>query len=389
MKSSNTFDVVVIGGGVIGTGVAWFAVDCGARVALVERLEFGMGGATAVSGGILRAFDRNKTAAQAARHGIDIIRNWKSLGLPGETGYCAAGSVFLLDNDRIQSACVIRDNLHSESYPVEFVEAQRLKANFKWLRDGAWGGAIYETQGGYGSPRLTAKSLAEAALSRGLEYFPAQAVERVERNGDRLSVITNRGVVQGFNVIVCGGAGTEDILSRSGLALHLDQRIRPRAIGVPSFDGSHESVQVECSIVDEVNMTYVRPLGRMRYMVGANLDRWVDNPHSEPSLTSEQVSDALKRGGHIANCLDQAVSAGGVCGVDGYTESRKPVVGKVEGCDGLFVASGFSGGGYKIAPYVAAVIATEIVGPLRSASLRMIVKNGLGDLAQRPALAVL
>ncbi|SCX22969.1 N-methyltryptophan oxidase [Agrobacterium sp. DSM 25558] len=387
MKNSDTFDLVVIGGGVIGTGVAWFAIDCGARVALVERLEFGTGGATAVSGGILRAFDRDKTAAQAARHGMEIFRNWKTLGLPGETGYCAAGSVYLLDNDSIQSARVIRDMLHSEPYPVEFVEAQRLNATFKWLKGGAWGGAIYEMRGGYGSPRQTAKSLAEAALARGLEYFPAQAVARVEQNGDRLSVITDRSVIQGANVIVCGGAGTEGILARSGLALHLDQRIRPRAIGVPSFDGSQESVQLECSIVDEVNITYVRPLGGMRYMVGANLDRWVDDPHSEPSLTCEQVSDGLERGGHVANCLDQAVSTGGVCGVDGYTASRKPVVGRVEGCNGLFVASGFSGGGYKVAPYVAAVIATEIVGPLRSASLRIIVKNGLGEFAQRPALA--
>ncbi|WP_082475744.1 NAD(P)/FAD-dependent oxidoreductase [Rhizobium sp. Leaf341] len=387
MTRSNTFDLVVVGGGVIGTGVAWFGVDCGARVALVERREFGTGGATSVSGGILRVFDRDRNAAQVARHGIEIFRNWKALGLPGETAYRPAGFMYLLQNTQLQSACEVKDLLDSESYPIEFVEAEHLNATFGWLKRGTWGGAIYESQGGYGWPWQTAKSLAEAALVRNMGYYPGESVERIEQNGDWWDIVTGRCLIRGRNVVVCGGAGTEDILSRSGLALILEQRIRPRAIAVPSLSCTQQAVQVGCSIIDEVHTTYVRPVGGMKYMVGANLDSWVDDPHSEPPLSSEQVNDALERGRNVTHCLEQAVATGGVCGVDGYTASRRPIVGKVEGCDGLFVAAGFSGGGYKIAPYIAAVIATEIVGSLRSSSLQSIVKNGLGDFAQRPILA--
>ena len=66
---------------------------------------------------------------------------------------------------------------------------------------------------------------------------------------------------------------------------------------------------------------------------------------------------------HRVPSLAEAGIAGGVTGVYDMTPDARPLLGRVPGLDGLIVAAGFSGMGFKIAPAVGESIAGLIAGP--------------------------
>ncbi|MFA1677244.1 NAD(P)/FAD-dependent oxidoreductase [Rhizobium mongolense] len=386
MSEGDTFDIAVIGGGIVGSAIAWFCADAGAKVVLIERSEPGAGGATSVSGGILRVFDRDVHVARCAKHGMSIFKNWGKYGMPGSAGYVPCGFVYLLNDHDVIAARSLAEQLDSRAYPVKFIEKNAIRSLFGWLKEGEWAGAVLEAKGGYGEPRRTAESLSNAAYLRGVIACTNETVQSVQPDPVGVRIVTNKRILFGGKAVLSAGAATDAVLIKSGIILRDDQRIRPRAIGVPTLVSNNGGMPISHTVVDELNVTYVRPLSSGAYMVGANLDRWVTDPHEVIQSTSDQAEDAHMRGAKIAQCLDATTVADGVCGIDGYTISGRPVVGVVPGFKELFIAAGFSGRGYKTAPFVAAVIAENLVGPPQSAVLREIVKHGLGEYAQAPAL---
>ena len=386
MSQGDTFDIAVLGGGVVGSAIAWLCADAGAKVALIERGEPGAGGATSVSGGILRVFDRDVHVARCAKHGVSIFKDWDKYGMPGSAGYVPCGFVYLLNEHDIIAARSLVEQLDSEPYPVKFIEKHAIANLFGWLKDGEWAGAVLEVKGGYGEPRRTAESLSNAAYLRGVSSCTNETVQSVKSDPAGVRIVTNKRILFAGKAVLSAGAATDAVLIRSGIVLRDDQRIRPRAIGVPTLVSNSGGIPISHTVVDELNVTYIRPLGSGAYMVGANLDRWVTDPHDVIQSTPDQGQDARMRGAKIARCLEAATLAGGVCGIDGYTASGRPVVGAVPGFEELFIAAGFSGRGYKTAPFVAAVIAENLAGPPQSAILGELIKHGLGQYAQSPAL---
>ena len=72
---SGSFDVVVIGGGVIGCATAWELARAGASVAVVEKGTLA-GGSTGRSSAIVRQHYSNETTARMALHGLRVFQDF-------------------------------------------------------------------------------------------------------------------------------------------------------------------------------------------------------------------------------------------------------------------------------------------------------------------------
>ena len=59
--------------------------------------------------------------------------------------------------------------------------------------------------------------------------------------------------------------------------------------------------------------------------------------------------------------LRAATPAGAWVGPDGYTPDKHAIICRVGGCNGLYLAAGFRGGGFKVAPAVGQAAAAEIL----------------------------
>ncbi|HUG36950.1 MAG TPA: FAD-dependent oxidoreductase, partial [Candidatus Limnocylindrales bacterium] len=108
--------------------------------------------------------------------------------------------------------------------------------------------------------------------------------------------------------------------------------------------------------------SYFRPESGIRTIVGVPCQEWdVDPdtlgtglPPSAPGVGAQILT-------HRIPAMERATLSRGYRAFDCYSEDRHAILGAVAGIDGLYLATAFSGSGFKIAPAVGACMAELIV----------------------------
>src|SRR5687768_2286322 len=137
--SSPVYDVVIIGGGIVGAACAAECAAEGLRVAIVEAKMIG-GGATAAGMGHLTVMD--DSAAQFALTRYSQLL-WEGLRdeLPLEVEYDACGTIWVAADDDEMREVERKHKFYSErDVAVEVLDAQSLKEAEPNLREGLVGG---------------------------------------------------------------------------------------------------------------------------------------------------------------------------------------------------------------------------------------------------------
>jgi len=183
--SSNAYDAVVIGGGIVGAACA---AECAAeklKVAIVEARIVG-GGATAAGMGHLVVMDDSEAQFALTRYSQEL---WDELReeLPREVEYEACGTIWVAADDEELAEVSRKQKFYSERrVKVEVLDAQALAEAEPNLRRGLVGGlrvpgdsVIY--------PPCAAQFLIDRAVRTGAELVLGRRVEAVTRDGVRLA----------------------------------------------------------------------------------------------------------------------------------------------------------------------------------------------------------
>ncbi|MGH3167807.1 MAG: FAD-dependent oxidoreductase, partial [Trebonia sp.] len=120
--------------------------------------------------------------------------------------------------------------------------------------------------------------------------------------------------------------------------------------------------------IDDTTGCYFRPDGGDRLFYGVSCDPEVESGRDVAPLRSPEVTAAGQRLARRVRGAATLPVIGTRAGFDGYTPDKHPIIGPA-GPDGLYLALGFSGGGFKIAPAVAELAAAEITGEGRHSLL--------------------
>ena len=182
--SSNAFDVIVIGGGIVGAACA---AECAAEklsVAIVEARMIG-GGATAAGMGHVVVMDDSEAQFALTRYSQDL---WNELReeLPREVEHDACGTIWVAADDEEMEEVFRKQRFYSEcGVAVEVLDAQALAEAEPNLRPGLVGGlrvpgdsVIY--------PPCAAQFFVAHARARGARLFVGSAVKALTREGVRL-----------------------------------------------------------------------------------------------------------------------------------------------------------------------------------------------------------
>lgn len=392
-------DVVVLGGGIVGTSTALELAECGIRVALFEKNEIGH----EQSGRNLGWVRMTGRAPGEIPLMASSLKRWSGLNarLGRETGFVRCGIVFA---DRKEKDAQARRDWMDHPAAADFRPLQlkpaELSSYFAGCSFPATSG-LFSDFDGRAEPQLAAPAIAEGARDRGAMIFTQCAVRGFETSAGRVSaVITEKGTVRTSVLVVAGGTWSSLFLRRFGIdfpqleVLGTVMRTEPldgpdSSFGTDDFafrrrlDGGYTvgSFRTRTEIVPDSLRYGLRFLkaasGRkVGCKVGGRFfreffrsNRWPMDGQSpfELDRTSEPVSwfdqqrilDEVKS---YFPFLREARLAQFWAGALDVTPDTLPVIDAVEAIPGLYLASGFSGHGFGLGPGAGLLMSQIVTG---------------------------
>jgi sarcosine oxidase, subunit beta len=353
-------DIVIVGAGVIGSSVAFHAADRGlGAVEVIDRNAVGSG-MSCRSSALVRTHYPFPPEIELALRSRGMFDSWQELvGRPTvvrETGWLKI--VPRHEASHLRANVSVQKELGAQ---VELVTPEDLAelAPELWTDDidlAAW-----EERGGYGDGAAVAGDLLAAARDRGVAYRAKTPVMSLVRQGDRITgVETAEGVVSAGLVVLAAGVWAPPLLDRAGVEVPIELESSRVAI-VRHREG--EGASIACT--DVVTGTYFRPeSGGYGTLIGGHHDSGtvLDPDHVPAAADPEMLVQVVEAASRRAPRLLDAGIAGGTTGVYDMTPDSRPLLGAMPGLDGLVLAVGFSGMGFKISPAVGEAVAALIEG---------------------------
>lgn len=387
---------LVIGGGVMGLSIA---AELAARldpleapVVLFERREFGAG-SSGRSGAILRAFYSDRELIGMARDSLRAYASFEVRTGRG-IGFTRCG-VLSIGAPGAQAALIERNlaAMRECGVEVERVDAERLRALVPGIDVAPDTIAAYEPSGGYVDPQRTCQAYAALARSRGATLREgARVVRWLVEHGRAVGVEAEcAGAVQRVEfqrAVVAAGPWTRALLEPLGVRLPL-RTVRPEQHFVGVLDAPHAAASFDRESPEEwLDARFAPPRepraahpvlldlergfytrcepARGRTRVGA-LDYARDSELADPDTLEEQVSAEFSDWARERLC-SRLPAYRDTPNVDAQaawytlTPDSQALIGPCPGAHNVFVASGFSGHGFKLAPSIGEGVAQMVLG---------------------------
>lgn len=348
---AQTFDVIVVGGGVFGTAIAFYLAERRAGSILLLDASTIAAGATGWTSGIVRVHYTNRYEARLAATGTPVFRDWHER-VGGDCGFLRTGFLRIAgaaDRDRLLQNV---EMLRALGTDVSFLEPDDVGRLQPYLSIEGISGGAYEPDGGYASGTDTARGFAAAASERGVTVRQGVAVRALRVDGHRSAGVetTADEFIAAERVVVAAGAWSFPLLRKAGVDLPL--RTKLVRAGLLLHPAGMPAGRPYMTVIDDSTGTYFRPDRGNRTEFGLRYD-WDIAPSYDPvSASQEMLAEAA---GHLVKRVPAFERAGLMRGwgaVDGYSPDGAPVLGAAPGIDGLYLAVAASGTGFKISPAV-------------------------------------
>jgi glycine/D-amino acid oxidase-like deaminating enzyme len=397
-------DVVVIGGGIIGTSAALFLAQKGISVALCEKGHIA-GEQSSRNWGWCRKMARDPREIPLV---IESLRLWERMNetVEAETGFRTCGIMYLGETEadlaRLEAWLEHARQYQLDTRIVGGAEvAERLPGLAK-----QWAGALFTPSDGKGEPQLAAPAIAEAARRAGASVLTNCAVRGIETAGGRVSaVVTEKGRIQCQSAVLAGGAwsrlfcgnlgvelpqlkvlgsvmrtekldGGPEISASGGLfgyRKRMDGGYTVATLGVRTIDLVPDNFRLMLDYMPAVKLHWQK----LRFRVGSRFveewrtkRRWsLDeatpfeavrtlDPAGDPFVL-ERARASIAESFPAFRDVKIAESWGGMIDV---MPDAIPVISAVDRVPGFFIATGFSGHGFGIGPGAGRLVADMVAG---------------------------
>jgi sarcosine oxidase subunit beta len=359
-----TAEVVIIGGGVTGTSIAFHLATRGVRDVIVVDKSVIAAGGTGRSSACVRQHYSTAETCRMILYSLDCFQRFAELTDGGSCGFKHTGYLLGVD-DRMRKPMEASVALQrSVGIKTALVSPDELREIEPRLRTDDLVAGCYEPDSGYCNPVETAQGFARAARARGARIMEGTEVVGVLTEGSRITgVSTTRGEIQAPRVVNAAGLWGARIGAMVGLDIPIT--VCRHKINIVSWPT--EARRPHPMVYDFATNIYTRPELGEHILVGG-LDAEESHDLADPDSFKEGVSldestDALARVSHRFPVLEQGGIARGYAGCFDVTPDWHPILDRV-GPEGFYVAVGFSGHGFKLSPAVGRMMASLVAeGP--------------------------
>lgn len=356
-------EIVVIGGGVVGSAAAYHLARNGHSVTLIDRADEGQ--ATAAGAGIISPGTGAMGAGPILPLAIEAVRYYPellaALAEDGEynTGFAICGGLFVATDDA--QAEILPNHLRTildrralglaNIGDVSMIAPDEARSLFPAL--GEIAGAIYLPDVGRVDGRLLRDALQRAATRRGVNIRRESA--EVATVGERVvGVRTASGDLAADAVIIAGGAWTPALGSALGVRLPIyPQRGQIMHLDLPG------TVTTAWPVVLGFHSHYLLAFPEHRVVAGATREH---DSGFDYRMTAGGVHEALGEALRVAPGLAAATLHEVRIGLRPSSTDGLPILGRLPGYDNAYVATGHGPSGLQLGPYSGTAVADLVVG---------------------------
>ena len=351
------FDVVIVGGGVIGLGIAWRACARGLSTCVLDRAELGRG-ASHVAAGMLAPISEADAGERALLAlGLESARRWPGFAaelrdVTGvDVGYRTCGTL-LVARDRDEAEALQREL----ELRVRFgLRAERLRPSQARRLEPALAPtvrlALDVPDDHTVDPRRLVAALALAAERSGAVLQPGTETAEL-RPGEGVVLADGRRLSAAQVVIAAGPWSAElpgvpdearvPVRPVKGQTLRLRDPAGPGLLErVVRFDGA-----------------YLVPRGDGRYVLGAT----VEERGFDLTMTAVAVHELLRDASEVVPGVLELEVEELIAGLRPGTPDNAPVLGRSPAAEGLVWATGHYRNGILLTPVTAELVAAELAG---------------------------
>lgn len=346
-----TADVVVIGGGIVGMGAAFFLSEAGVRdVVVCEQAHVGAG-ASGRAAGVMMLQVGSETDLRFQLEAIAVHRR-----LQDEVGtdLHASGCLLLWRSADAAQAAEKREALYADfGVEVDALGPDELRRLFPYLAvDGIVLGT-YSAADLWATPLATVQRLAEVTRRRGVVVREGSRVIGIENDGVRAHrVVTQDGAVAAGAVVNAAGAWARGLGELTGVRIPITPRKRQVFVLEPPADVPPDSV----FIMEEEEDFYCKTRAEGLIMVCGQ----PPGEALEPLVEWGYLDDALSRTERLIPAARSRPITGAWAGIRPLSPDGRPFLGPAAGLDGYYVAGGFGGQGFTQGPLGGRLIAELI-----------------------------
>jgi glycine/D-amino acid oxidase-like deaminating enzyme len=351
-------DVIVIGAGTTGTSAAWHLARAGASVRLLDKGAIASGSSGA-SPGIVREYYADPELSQLAARGVRAYRDWQQ-HYPGICGYRRTGFLTGIPAHEQVATQANIERLQAAGAALEWLSPVQAQALVPDLYTDGLAGAVYEPEAGYCDPRLTARSFAAGASAMGAEIEEGRAAQRIVcQSGRVVGVQTDTGFIASTRVINAAGPWAAALAADCQAPLPITAT--RQSVGIVQVCGPDQLMPGYC---DREAGFYLRPDSPGTYFIGSLIaaQSVPINPDAfDRTLSDESVLAYRDRAAGRLKRLVNAQPIGHRVSFFDNTPDGNPIVGADPRVQGLMVAAGLCGHGFKFAPLFGQAIAQWVV----------------------------
>lgn len=397
-------DVVVIGGGIIGSFTAYYLAQRGMSVALLEKGRIGAEQSSR-NWGWCRQQNRDARELPMATKSLDL---WEEFAADSgeETGFQRCGLLYLSDDDaELTQWAKWRDFARTVGVTTQMLDGAEATARGQ-ATGRAWKGGVFSATDGTADPSKAAPAVARAMMKLGGTVHQDCAARGLELEGGRVcGVITERGTIRTKTAVLSGGAWASSFCRQLGVIFPQATikstvlALAPGANGLPAAfhtkgisitrrgDGGH-TVAVSGRGRLDVTPQAMRFAGdfmpmfarRWRNLLPGGLEgmksghetlkRWaLDQPTPmermrvlDPAPDRRTIRLAHERAKQALPALRDTPIASTWAGYIDTTPDGVPAIGELSQVPGLVLSAGYSGHGFGIGPGAGHLTAQIVAG---------------------------
>jgi len=354
-----TAEVVIIGGGIVGSSIAYHLTAAGCKNVLVIERETTQGkGSTGKSMGGVRAQFSTPVNIQMSLYSIPFYASFdEQLGYPA--GYRPQGYLFCATEEK--HLAYLRINYEQQIAlglkNVRLITAEEIRSMFPQLRSDDIVGGSFCSSDGFVDPYSAMNGFMAWAIDHGAKLWKSTQVTGIRLDAQSIfGVETSRGFVSTRKVVNGAGAWAAGVARMVNLDLPVEP-LRRMLVPTEPFDQFPHTAPM---IIDMSNGFHFRPEA-LGFLLAWN------DPEETPGYKTDFEPTFIEKiliraAGRVPIFENLAVNPKRAwAGLYEMTPDHHPILGEAAGIPGFFLANGFSGHGVMHAPATGKILSDLIL----------------------------